>query len=115
DRQMAQTGDNLSQEFEPLAGKIGGLGRQAGDVAARSRQAGTRPGPTGSFAAANPIGITDVTSFAASTAPPTVTITSTLSRPNSAAISPNRSGLPSAHRYSIARGRPSTRPSSPSR
>src|SRR5262249_11663198 len=39
DRQMAQTGDNLVQEFEPLAGKIGGLGRQAGDVAARSRQA----------------------------------------------------------------------------
>src|SRR5215831_13874294 len=39
DRQMAQTGDNLAQEFEPLAGKIGGLGRQAGDVAARSRQA----------------------------------------------------------------------------
>src|SRR5215831_8280331 len=39
DRQMAQTGDNLAQEFEPLAGKIGGLGRQTGDVAARSRQA----------------------------------------------------------------------------
>src|SRR5215467_7050901 len=39
DRQMAQTGDNLAQEFEPLAGKIGGLGRQAGDVVARSRQA----------------------------------------------------------------------------
>src|SRR6516165_1525467 len=39
DRQMAQTGDNLAQEFEPFAGKIGGLGRQAGDVAARSRQA----------------------------------------------------------------------------
>src|SRR5262245_24464936 len=36
---MAQTGDNLAQEFEPLAGKIGDLGRQAGDVAARSRQA----------------------------------------------------------------------------
>src|SRR5262245_8612810 len=36
---MAQTGDNLAQEFEPLAGKIGGLGRQAGDIAARSRQA----------------------------------------------------------------------------
>src|SRR5262245_44886752 len=39
DRQMAQTGDNLSQEFEPLAGKIGALGRQAGDVAGWSRQA----------------------------------------------------------------------------
>ena len=38
DRQPAKTGDNLAQEFEPLAGKIGLLDRQAGDVAARSRQ-----------------------------------------------------------------------------
>ena len=38
DRQPAQTGDNLAQEFEPLAGRIGCLVRQAGDVAARSRQ-----------------------------------------------------------------------------
>ena len=38
DRQPAETGDNLAQEFESLAGKIGRLHRQAGDVAARSRQ-----------------------------------------------------------------------------
>ena len=38
DRQPAETGDNLAQKFEALAGKIGGLERQAGDVAARSRQ-----------------------------------------------------------------------------
>jgi hypothetical protein len=31
--------DNLAQEFEPFAGKIGGLDRQPGDVAAGSRQA----------------------------------------------------------------------------
>jgi hypothetical protein len=37
-RQPAQTGDNFAQEFEALADKIGYLGRQAGDVAARSRQ-----------------------------------------------------------------------------
>src|SRR5262245_26628101 len=39
DRQMAQTGTHLSQEFEPLAGEIAGLGRYAGDVAGWSRQA----------------------------------------------------------------------------
>ena len=38
DRQPAEAGDNLAQEFEPLAGKIGRLDRQSGDVAARSRQ-----------------------------------------------------------------------------
>ena len=37
-RQPAQTGDNFTQEFETLASKIGYLGRQASDVAARSRQ-----------------------------------------------------------------------------
>ena len=38
DRQPAETGDNLAQKFESLASKIGRLDRQAGDVAARSRQ-----------------------------------------------------------------------------
>ena len=33
-----QTGDDLAQEFESLASSIGCLARQAGDVAARSRQ-----------------------------------------------------------------------------
>ena len=49
DRQPAETGDNLAQKFKSLAGKIGGLDRQAGDVAARSRQSSRpgrcRPGP----------------------------------------------------------------------
>ena len=38
DCQPAEPGDNLTQEFEPLAGKIGRLDRQSSDVAARSRQ-----------------------------------------------------------------------------
>jgi hypothetical protein len=38
-RQTAKTLDNLAQEFEPFAGKIGALQRQAGDVAPRPRQA----------------------------------------------------------------------------
>src|SRR5262249_13482921 len=72
----------------------------------------TRPPPTGSPAAANTIGITDVACLAASTAPPRVTITSTLSPTNSVAISAKRSGCPSAQRYSIATVRPSIQPSS---
>ncbi len=43
-RQSAKTGNNLAQNFEPLAGKIGLLDRQAGDVAARSRQARDQTG-----------------------------------------------------------------------
>jgi hypothetical protein len=38
DRQPAETGNNLTQEFEAFASKIGLLIRQAGDVAARPRQ-----------------------------------------------------------------------------
>jgi hypothetical protein len=33
DRQPAKIGDNLAQEFDPLAGSIGPLHRQASDVA----------------------------------------------------------------------------------
>ena len=44
------------------------------------------PVPTGSLATANTMGMTDVTCFAAGTASPDVTMTSTLSRTNSAAI-----------------------------
>jgi len=39
DREPAQTRDHLAQEFKPLAGYIGGLEREAGDVAARPGQA----------------------------------------------------------------------------
>src|SRR6266851_5666923 len=74
-----------------------------------------RPLPTGSFANARTIGIVDVACFAATPAPPEVTMTSTLSRANSAAISPKRSLRPSAQRYSIATVLPSTQPSSRSR
>ena len=60
--------------------------------------------------------MTDVACFAAMTgAVPDVTMTSTLSRTNSAAISAKRSLRPSAQRYSIAMVRPSIQPSSRSR
>src|SRR5215831_1092285 len=38
-RQAAETGDHFAQKFETLASNIGLLDRQAGDIAARSRQA----------------------------------------------------------------------------
>ena len=76
----------------------------------------TRPVPTGSPAVAKTIGMTDVACFAARIAMvPPVTMTSTFSRTNSAAMSAKRSLRPSAQRYSIATVRPSTQPSSRSR
>src|SRR5262245_18012212 len=72
----------------------------------------TRPAPTGSFAAAITIGMTDVACFAAMTAGVVgATMISTLSRANSAAISAKRSLRPSAQRYSIAMLRFSIHPS----
>ena len=56
------------------------------DSTGRARLA-TRLPPTGSIDAQNTIGMTDVACFAATAAAPTVTMTSTLSRTNSAAIS----------------------------
>ena len=73
----------------------------------------TRPVPTGSPAAAMTIGMTDVACLAATTASVAdVTMTSTLRRTNSAAISAKRSLRPSAQRYSIVMVRPSIQPSS---
>ena len=65
DRQPAETGDNLAQKFESLASKIGLLVRQAGDVAARSRQTCDEAGANRVPAAAKTIGMTDVACFAA--------------------------------------------------
>src|SRR5258708_14150529 len=59
--------------------------------------------------------MTDVTGFTPASTPPAVSMTSTLSRTNSAAISAARSRLPPAQRYSIATVRPSIQPSSASR
>ena len=73
-----------------------------------------RPLPTGSAIAAT-MGIVAVTCCAALAAPPTVTMTPTLSRTNSFAIAVKRSLRPSAQRYSIATVRPSIQPSSRSR
>ena len=74
------------------------------------------PAPTGSVCAAKTIGMTIVACIAAMTgAAAHVTMTSTLSRTNSAAISAKRSLRPSAQRYSIATVRPSIQSSSRSR
>jgi len=59
--------------------------------------------------------MTEVACFAAKTGGPAVTMTSTLTRTNSAAISAKRSERPSAQRTSIATVRPSIQPSSRSR
>jgi hypothetical protein len=75
----------------------------------------TRPVPTGSPANTKTIGTTDVACFTATAAFPPVTMTSTLSRTNSAAISAKCSLRASAQRYSIARLRPSIQPISRSR
>jgi CheY-like chemotaxis protein len=67
----------------------------------------TSPVLTGSPAAPNTIGIVDVACFAAATSGfEWVTMTSTLRRTNSAAISATRSLFPSTQRYSIVTVRP---------
>src|SRR5262249_11406264 len=71
---------------------------------------------TGSPAAAKMIGMTSVACLAASViGVPDVTMTSTLCRTNSAAISAARSFRPCAQRTSVAAVRPSIQPSSFSR
>jgi len=75
----------------------------------------TRPIPTGSSTNAKTIGMTVDACFAATAALPPLTMTSTLSRTNSLAISAQRSARPSAQRYWIATVRPSIQPSSRSR
>jgi hypothetical protein len=56
-----------------------------------------------------------VACFAAATPPPDVTMTSTLERTSSAAISGKRSLCPFAQRYAMVTVRPSIQPSSCSR
>ena len=68
--------------------------------------------PRGSTATANTIGMTDVACFAAGTPAPVVTMTSTFSLTNSAAISLYNSTRPSAQRPSTAMLRPSIHESS---
>src|SRR4029077_5546075 len=110
--QPAKPGENLTQKFETLAGKIGRLHRQSSDVAAWSRQ-------TCDQAAADrvcPRWKDDGDDFCrlhnVGRAKLFVTMTSTLRRTNSSAISTLRSGRPSDQRYSIAMVRPSIQPSS---
>jgi hypothetical protein len=81
----------------------------------RARDA-TKPVPTGSFDTGKTIGMLAVARFAArASSVPAASMTSTLSRTNSAAISAKRSWRPSAQRYSIAMLPPSLQPSCRSR
>src|SRR5262249_37986861 len=75
----------------------------------------TTPAPTGSSPNAKTMGMTAVACINVGTASAFETMTSTLRRTNSAAISAWRSGRPSDQRYSIAMVRPSIHPSSCSR
>jgi hypothetical protein len=75
----------------------------------------TRPMATGSYPNTKAIGIAEVACLSVGAALSFVTMTSTLSRTNSAAISAMRSGRPSDHRCSMAMVRPSIQPSSRSR
>jgi hypothetical protein len=70
-----------------------------------------RPPPTGSIEIAKTMGMTAVACFTVRTGVPLVTMTSTLRRTNSAAISAARSGRACDQRYSIAMVRPSIQPS----
>src|SRR5262249_27850564 len=49
DRQAVQTGDNLAQDFEALAGKFSCLVGQAGEIAARARQTSVLVGKAGKW------------------------------------------------------------------
>ena len=115
DRQPAETGDNLAQEFQPLAAASRSPGRQAGDVAARPRQARDQPLRPGRRHREDDRDDRCRLLCRETAAVPAVTMTSTLSRTNSAAISASARLRPSAQRYSIATVRPSTQPSSRSR
>ena len=73
----------------------------------------TNPLPTGSGSCAMTIGIVEVASLTARvTVGPAETMTSTLRRTSSAAISLRRSSFPSAERHSMIMFLPSTYPSS---
>ena len=85
-------------------------GDDAGDVAARSVEAGDKTSRTGSLPVTNTIGIAAVAALAARAAamPPVAAMTDTCRLTKSAAIAGSRSFRPSAQRYSIATFRPST-------
>ena len=114
--QTAETRDDLTQEFEPFAGKLISNVCQPGCVATRSRQARDQTAADGVPRRRKYDSKTVVACCNAMTAGvPDVTMTLTLSLTNSAAISAKRSVCPSTQRYSIATVRPSTQPSSRSR
>src|SRR6516225_10381249 len=111
DRQPAKTGKDLRKSSTRLpASSTCWTDRPVMLPPGRLRLV-TMPLPTASDTKKT-FGITEVTCFAARTASvATVTMTSTLSWTNSAAISAARSVRPSVQRYSIAIVRPSIQPS----
>jgi hypothetical protein len=100
DRKPAQVGHDFAQQLEPLAGEVDLHDKPVTLPPGRDRLA-TRPAATGSVPRATMMGMVDVACFTTTAALSAVTITSTLRRTNSSAISPMRSGRPSAQRYSI--------------
>jgi hypothetical protein len=87
DREPAQTRDDLAKEFKPLAATSGDWSARPVTLPPGWAKLVTMPERTGSAATAKTIGMTVVACLAASTAPPVVTMTFTLSWTNSAAIS----------------------------
>ncbi len=77
----------LSVAGDPIGSLlVASLARPGGNVTGRARAA-TRPRPTGSASSVKTIGMTDVACFITGVATPDDTMTSTLSRTNSAAAS----------------------------
>src|SRR5262245_52494051 len=96
-----------------LAGQFGLLKRDARTLLPGRASDGTSPMPTGSPTAATTIGMREVACLAASEGGVAeVTMTSTLRRTSSAAISARLSLRPSAQRYSMRMVRSSIQPSS---
>jgi hypothetical protein len=85
----AEIGDDLLQKSDPFAGEVRDWIVRPVTPPGCARVE-TQPAPTGSFATAKTIGMTDVARLTASTAPPPVTITSIFMRTNSSATSAKR-------------------------
>jgi hypothetical protein len=87
DPHLAEVAKDLTQEFETFGGKLGSCDKPVTLPPGRAKLL-TKPLPTGSPTTANTTGMVDVACLAASAAGvATVTMTSTLSRTNSAAMS----------------------------
>src|SRR5262249_48819505 len=103
----------FKQQFKSLARNLDGYQGDASDVAAGRFKPVTMPNSTGSLVVRKTMGIDEVAALATLAAvSPVVMISATWRRTRSLANSGKRSGLPPAHRYSIVRFSPSTKPPS---